>query len=140
MDMVIDPVAGHLYWVEYPDGRIQRSELNGTNVTTVVSLKYISTLDIDIQNRLVLFLNRRIFVYLLLKIWYSSNPHKIICFPVNLFQFTVFLKSFNVLFWYKKAGSILFIRYERQRKWSRYIQKENILFGMSYYSNPVYYN
>lgn len=57
MDMVVDPVFSHLYWVEYPNGRIKRSELNGTNVITVISLNYISTIDIDILNRLVLDLN-----------------------------------------------------------------------------------
>lgn len=53
LSLVIDPVYDHIYWVEYTHGRIQRSDLNGRNITTVVSLEFISTLDIDIKNRRV---------------------------------------------------------------------------------------
>lgn len=74
MDMVVDPVASHLYWVEYSNGRIQRSELNGTNVLTVISLNYLSTLAIDIKNRLVRVLNcRRLCLFLLKLLRYSCS-------------------------------------------------------------------
>lgn len=55
VDLAVDPVADHLYWVEYDyKGRIQRSDLNGTNVITVLSLEFLSTLDIDVNNRFVI--------------------------------------------------------------------------------------
>ncbi|XP_071150579.1 uncharacterized protein [Mytilus edulis] len=55
VDLAVDPVADHLYWVEYDyKGRIQRSDLNGTNVITVLSLEFLSTLDIDVNNSFVI--------------------------------------------------------------------------------------
>lgn len=53
IDMVIDTVSDHMFWLEIAEGRIQRSDLNGRNITTVLSLGLISTFDIDIKNRFV---------------------------------------------------------------------------------------
>lgn len=55
--MVIDPISDHMYWVEYANGRLQRSDLNGRNITTVLSVDFLSTLDIDIINRFGLYFN-----------------------------------------------------------------------------------
>lgn len=53
LNLVIDPVYDHMYLVEYTYGKIQRSDLKGRNITTIIAIEFISTLDIDIQNRLV---------------------------------------------------------------------------------------
>lgn len=52
--IVLDPENSQLYWVDTDKNRIQRSDIYGRNITSVLSIDSPSSLDLDAKNRLVL--------------------------------------------------------------------------------------
>lgn len=51
--IAIDPGSNQLYWVAVNEDGIRKSDINGENTTTIMSLEFPTSLDLDLINRLV---------------------------------------------------------------------------------------